>query len=208
MTAIVKSRRARLAVILVSSGVAVGVVTEGGSAAASSTPSPPRTVAATIIPRSPRTLRPGKLVRSGALSRRVFPDARHGFALALVANVSYPAASSDGGRTWRIDGPALHLPALQAPLVVTQTGAAGARTYFAYGGPDGGQSVDVTRDAGAHWYRAFLGEVVMAVVSADHGRLIAFAQTTAGSSTTAVNLVYVSRDRGRHWHYDAQLGAL
>jgi hypothetical protein len=186
----------------------VGVASAGGNAAASRTASPP-TVTATIIRRTPRTLRRGTIVRSGTLSRRVFPDARHGFALALVANVSYPAASVNGGRTWRIDGPALHLPALQAPLVVTQTGAAGSRTYFAYGGPDGGQAVDVTRDGGAHWYRAFLGEVVMAVVSADHGRLVAFAQSTAGaSSSTAVNLVYVSRDGGRHWHYDARFGAL
>ena len=105
-------------------------------------------------------------------------------------------------------GPALHLDAAQAPLVVLQVGAANQRTFFAWGGPGGGQVVDVTRDAGKHWYQAILGDVVMAVVSGPNGQLVAFAQVAATSSgSTAATWVYASKDGGRTWHYNS-VGAL
>jgi hypothetical protein len=101
-----------------------------------------------------------------------------------------------------VNGPPLHLNAAQGPLVVLQVGAASQHAYFAWGGPGGGQSVDVRSDGGKHWWRAILGAVVMAVVASEDGRLIAFAQVPANStSSTAVTSVYVSTDGGRHWHY-------
>jgi hypothetical protein len=122
--------------------------------------------------------------------------------------VTYPAATVSGGRTWRVNGPALHLPAAQAPLVVTQVGAASSRKYFAWGGPEGGQAVDVTSDGGKHWWGAILGDAVLAVVAGQDGRLIAFAQAFAPSSSSrALTWVYISRDGGRHWRYNTQLGA-
>jgi hypothetical protein len=165
----------------------------------------PVAITATPIARTPGSARPGTIVRQRQLSRRVFADARHGFALASLPQAQYPAATTDGGKVWRVDGPALHVNAAQAPLVVLQVGAAGRRTWFAWGGPGGGQVVDTTSDGGRHWWRAILGEVVLAVVASADGRLIAVTQVAgaAGAST----LVYVSKDGGRHWRYDAQLGA-
>lgn len=88
--------------------------------------------------------------------------------------------------------------AAQPPLVVTQIGARGS-TYFAWAGPDsGGDSVDVTPDRGAHWWRAFLGDIGLLVVAAPD-RLIAIVQTSPPSGPTH-NRVYVSTDGGRIWH--------
>jgi hypothetical protein len=165
-------------------------------------------ITATPIARTPGSARTGTIVRQRQLSRRVFADARHGFALASLPQAQYPAATSDGGRVWRIDGPALHLNAAQAPLVVLQVGAAGRRTYFAWGGPGGGQVVDTTSDGGRHWWRAILGEVVLAVVASPDGTLVAVTQVAGATGGAGANtLVYVSKDRGRHWRYDPLLGA-
>jgi hypothetical protein len=176
-------------------------------AATRAAPTPPATVTADLIARVPGTVRPGTVVGSGKLGHRVFVDAKHGFALAALRSGDYPAVTVNGGQTWKVKGPVLHLNAAQAPLVVTQVGAASKKKLFAYGGPGGGQSVDVTPDGGKHWYRALLGDAVMAVVAGPDGRLVAFAQVSSGSGSTALTWVYVSRDGGRTWHYSDTLGA-
>jgi hypothetical protein len=182
---------------------------EAGAAAAARRASVPSPVSASLVTRPSGALPRGRVVPSSALGLRVFPDAKHGFALADRAGAQYPAATHDGGTTWRIDGPPLHVNAAQAPLVVTQVGAANRKTYFAWGGPGGGQSVDVTSDAGLHWYRALLGDQVTAVVTAPGGRLVAFAQTAPASSGGAAGTwVYVSRNGGRSWHLSSSLGGL
>ena len=159
------------------------------------------TVTGSLIKRPPRTLAPGSLVRAGALTgQRVFVDATHGFALASVGQAQYPAATSDGGRTWRTDGPALHLNAAQAPLSVTEIGAAGRRTVFAYGS---GQVIDATSDGGRHWYRALFTGLPMAVVRNARGHLVAFVDGETGASGTSQ---YVSRNGGRIWRLDATVG--
>ena len=125
-----------------------------------------------------------------------------------------PGAVSGRDRQWRQDlahdGPVLHLDAAQAPLVVLEVGAASQRTFFAWGGPDGGQVVDVTSDAGQHWYQAILGDIVMAVVSGpSDGQLVAFAQVATNSSgSKATTWMYLSKDGGRVWHYSSSLGAM
>jgi hypothetical protein len=167
-------------------------------------PTPPRTVTARPIRPRPNTLRKGTRVPATDLfGVRAFPNATHGFALAAVGEAQYPAATVDGGRTWRTDGPALHVSAAQAPLSVVDAGAANQHTFFAFGG---GQVVDVTGDAGKHWWRALLGDAVLAVAPFGN-RLVAVAQDGTGNGLTALTVVYVSRDGGRHWHLDDNLGA-
>ena len=159
------------------------------------------TVTGTLITRPARTLAPGTAVRSNELvGQRVFIDAAHGFALASVGQAQYPAATSNGGRTWRTDGPALHLNAAQAPLAVTQIGAAGRRTVFAYGS---GQVIDATSDGGQHWYRALFNGQPMAVVRNAQGHLVAFVDGETGASGTAQ---YVSKNGGRTWRLDSTVG--
>jgi hypothetical protein len=162
--------------------------------AAASTPKAPKTVKATRIARQSGTLAPGSHVGSGNVAgQRTFTNATRGFALASVGEADYAVATTDGGKTWKTDGPALHLHALQAPLVVSFIGAVNRKTVFAWGG---GQVIDTTNDGGKTWYRALftIGSPV-AVVHDFAGHLLAFVQSS-GSSTVE----YVSKDGGRTWH--------
>jgi hypothetical protein len=175
------------------------------AAHASAAPRPPATVTGTLITRTRGTLAQGSRVRGSDVGRREFLDARHGYALASVGQADYPVLTADGGKTWRTSGPAVHLDAAQAPLAVIDAGAANLHTYFAC---CGAQAVDATGDGGKHWWRAFIGDLVLAVVTRPDGELIAIAQSAGNASgSRAATWVYVSRDGGHHWHYDAQEGA-
>ena len=187
--------------------LALLIALQGPSASAAAVRlSPPSTVSGTLISRPAGALKPGTVVGSSAVGLRIFPSAKDGFALASVADGQYPVTSVDGGISWRIDGPPLHVNAAQAPLVVGQIGATGQKTFFAWGGPgSGGQSVDVTSDGGAHWYRAILGAEVEAVVSRSKGELLAFTQ---GQTDPASIWIYLSKDGGREWHYSSAGGAM
>ncbi len=190
----------RRLLILTAAGAAVLAATS-----AASTPTPPTTVTAHKITRQPGTLEPGSIVSSASLGVRTFVDGKgDGFALASTQQAQYPAATTDGGKTWKTDGPALHVNAAQAPLAIESLSAANTKTVFAYGG---GQSVDVTGDGGKTWWRAFLGDDVPAVIPGSGHRLVAFAQALSGpSGVTSVTWEYVSTDGGRHWHYSTAIG--
>ncbi len=187
------------------SSVAVGGSSVSGPAARAAGSQPPASVVATRLPAdTPPFSRPGTIVSSTDLGVRVLVNARDGFALAttsLGGGTTYPAQTVNAGKTWRIDGPAFHVSAANAPNVVTQVGAASRSTYFAYGGPGGAESVVVTSDGGKRWWRAYLPGVPEAVVYGPVGTsgargLLAFVQ--AGPS---VVWAYLSTDGGRHWSY-------
>ena len=185
-------------VALASSVILIGVSSASQRAAASA---PPATVTATQIPpsRSPTFLKPGKIVSASDLGVRAFINSNDGVALnqgMSLDGVTYPVATVDGGKTWRIDGPELHIPAANAPNVVTQVGAGAPATYFAYGGPGGANSVAVTSDGGKHWYRAYLGGGIVAAVVDSNRELYAF--TGAAGD-------YHSTNGGRVWHYSASV---
>ncbi len=99
----------------------------------------------------------------------------------------------NGGTTWRVNGPVFHIPAADAPQVVTQVGMTNGRTYYAWGGPFGGNVVNVTSDGGKSWYQTFLGGLVLSVVSGGPHKLVAVAESGDGGSMAATWL-YVSRD--------------
>ena len=163
--------------------------------AAASTPKPPKTVKATQITRQSGTLAPGSNVASSKVTgQRTFTTASRGFALASVGQADYAVTTTDGGKTWKTDGPALHLAALQAPLSVSFIGAVNRNIVFAWGG---GQVIDTTNNGGKTWYRALftIGSPV-AVVRDFTGHLLAFVQSS-GSSTVE----YVSKDGGRTWRH-------
>jgi hypothetical protein len=149
---------------------------------------------------------PGTPVASTALfGGRVFANAETGIALANGSNAQYPAITTDGGRTWRIDGPQLHVDAADGPEAVGYVGALNTHTFFAYGS----SVVDVTTDGGRTWWETYLGDLVMAVVPGFFGNhLVAFVQQSVSNSgvNPAVTWQYVSRDGGRHWRYSSALG--
>jgi len=164
-------------------------------------------VAATRIPADkPPFQTAGAIVRSSQLGTRVFIGSENGFALAGVGQAQYPAATVDGGKTWRIDGPHLHVNAANAPNVVNAIGAVGPATYFAYAGPGGGMSVAVTTDGGKDWWRAYLPGVPLAVVyshTSGRGALVALVESGPLVKSGAPQFsAYLSTDGGKHWTYD------
>ena len=152
------------------------------------------------------TLRPGTRVPAREVDARAFAGPRVGFGLAnLTVGETFPARTSDGGVSWRIYGPVLHVPAADGPEAVGATVVAGRSTYVAYGS----SVVDVTADGGRSWWQTDLGELVLAVVAQRH-RLVAVVQQQAsstGQSLRSLTWVYVSSDGGRRWRYDDRLGA-
>ena len=166
---------------------------------------PQKTIRGSRITRTHGTLAAGSTVSSAKLfGLRVFTDAKHGFALADIGSAQYPAATVDGGRTWKTDGPALHVNAAQAPLAVVDIGAAGRKTVFAWGT---GQVIDATRDGGKHWYRAVFQGLPVAVTRNSRGHLVAFVdRSTGGEGSRGVTWQYVSKDGGRSWHYSTTVG--
>jgi hypothetical protein len=182
--------------------VASSAIAMASSAAAA--PSPQKTVKASLLKRRPNTLAPGTSVKSSQLGHRLFVNGNDGFALANTNQAQYPAATTNGGKTWRTDGPALHVNAADAPAVVLNIGAAGRKTIFAYGG---GQALDTTADGGKHWYGALFNGLVMAVVQGASGHLVAFIDgSTSGTSSAGAIWQYVSTNRGRTWNYDTTTG--
>jgi hypothetical protein len=172
---------------------------------AASTLSAARTVTARRLRPRTNAVPRGSVISDAALfGARVFANATDGFALADDGEAQYSAVTSDGGQTWRIDGPQFHVDAADAPEGVGAVGIAGRRTYFAYGS----SVVDVTTDVGRTWWETFLGELVMAVVPGPRHDLIAYVQQSVSNSRVnpAVTWQYVSRDGGRHWRYSSRLG--
>ncbi len=153
-------------------------------------------------------LRPGTVVRPADLGVGVFADARHGFTLASIDYETYPAATIDGGRTWRIDGPGMPIPAAQGPQAASQPGVAGPNTYFAADGLEGTTVVEVTTDAGRHWWQTFLpGGVVF--VGAFDGELTAIIAVPTGDPQSAgVEFWAYHSKSGRRWDYDGALDSM
>jgi hypothetical protein len=170
-------------------------------------PSPPhRLTARRMRPRPGAVPRGTAVEQTDLVTTRVFADASVGFALANVESAQYPARSLDGGRTWRIDGPQVHINAADAPEAVGFVGVADARTFFAYGS----SAVDVTTNGGRTWWETFLGELVVAVGPGPRHGLVAYVQDQLDPNNirTAATWQYVSHDGGRHWTYSQTLGGL
>jgi hypothetical protein len=192
MSLIPSPRRTMVAAVVGAAALASSVALATAVAAA---PSSPKTVKATRITRPPGTLAPGTAVKpKDVVGQRTFTNATRGFALATAGQADYPVATTDGGTTWKTDGPALHVHAAQAPLAVSFIGAVNRKTVFAWGG--GGQVIDATPNGGKTWYRAlFTSGSPVAVVQDPVGHLLAFIQTATGPGTVE----YVSKDGGRTW---------
>src|ERR1700756_1487166 len=107
-------RMAKPAALLSAAGVAAAAAAATTVATgAAATVAAPRTVTATLITRLPGTLKPGTRVNRFTIGIRVFPTPGIGYALASLPEAQYPARTTDGGRTWRTAGPALHVNAAQ-----------------------------------------------------------------------------------------------
>lgn len=192
-------------IVLAASGLSL-LASQVSSSGAATTPAPkpPATITAHPMAKPSRGILPGSIVRSSELGVRTFPSAENGFALATIAGATYPVGTVDGGKTWRVDGPVLHIPAANAPAVVTLSGAGSPDTYFAFPGPGGGQLVDVTADGGRRWWQASFPGQVLSVIDTQR-TLIAFTQIPVTASRTEF-WVYASKDGGQQWKYGTRFG--
>lgn len=163
-----------------------------GGAVALAEIAPPKTVTGSLVPPTLNTPKPGTVVPSSTLGERVFVNNADGFALTATDQAQLPAATTNGGTTWKIVGPALHVDAAQAPLVVSFIGAANVHTLYAYGG---GQAVDVSTNGGKTWYRALFPGLSESVAPNFQGHLVAYEQLQPGSPIEQ----YVSKNGGRSW---------
>lgn len=151
--------------------------------------------------------RPGSAVSASAVfGDRVFLNAREGVALANGDNAQYPVLTADGGRVWRIDGPALHVDAADGAEGVGSIGITGPRTFFAYGS----SVVDVTTNRGRTWWETYLGEDVVAVVPCGRRELCAYVEQSLSNEhlDPAVTWEYVTRDGGRRWRYSTDFAGI
>ena len=146
------------------------------------------------------TLAVGTPVDPSGLGVRTFVSSTHGFALWMDLQHSYPAGTTDGGRTWRIDGPVFHVDAAQGPLAVTEMGAMQPDTAFSWG--PGAPVVYTTSDGGAHWWSAFLGDGALALAGNVTGELTAVVASDYAIDGTYRTEVYQSSDGGHHWTLD------
>lgn len=206
-------RRRRVAVL---AAVPLGIFTVtacGGASKPQTTAlpasvAPTRTVRAGLLRSMPGTqpLRRGTLVRNHFSGTRSFATRQDGFALGNLSGSeggkTYPLATTDGGKTWRIAGPIVNVPAAQAAADVAQSGVVNARTWFMCCGLN--TVVDVTTDAGKHWWAATLPAEVINVFAGNnrHARLIAVVRSYATAVHSSHRLwIYTSVD-GRRWTYD------
>jgi hypothetical protein len=150
-----------------------------------------KTVKGKVFKRS-GSAKPGTKVAGGGL--RILAGATGGWKLVSFQQAEYAAATTDGGKTWRIASPALHINAADAPQSVTQIGARSAKVAYAFGA---GQVTDVTSNGGKTWYQAlFQGTVAAIVPGSASNRLVAY---VAGFTASSPTLQYISTNGGKTW---------
>lgn len=173
-------------------------------ALSSASPATSSAVSVTTIKAQPSTLPLRSRILGGHVqSRRTFFGNSFGVALGHdPSGAVYPVQTGNGGRTWRTDGPALWVPAADAPLTVATVTAATRSLQYAYGG---GQVVDVTKGGGPTWRRAtFPGTVTAVVPGTRRNTLVAYViPGTKGASPRQ----YVTTNGGISWRRSSAIVA-
>jgi hypothetical protein len=175
---------------------------------------PPKTISAYPFRRVAGSgLRPGSAVGAGFTGVRVFVNRLDGFAIAGLPQASdgtYPVATTDGGRTWRTDGPVFHIPAANGGAAVGQAGVAAPQIYFAWCAACN-NLIDITPDAGRHWWAVRLPGQILSLTGTPyiHAGLTAIVEgpTSDPRGRGASLWVYISTN-GRRWTYEYSINAV
>ncbi len=173
----------------------------------------PSRVRASVVSYAPRANEPriGTTVALSEVNNIAFATGRVGYALGGPQGSEFPLKTTDGGRRWFIDGPALFLPVADGASAVSDLAVRSASEAYAYGGSGGGSSIVVTTDAGKRWWRAYLGQAVVAAAQrgSDIWALAAGPQSPPSAvNAVAVMWLYDSTNGGRSWTYRSTLPAL
>jgi len=127
------------------------------------------------------------------------------FGLAVFTSMNeatYPAISTDGGVSWRIDGPEFYAAAAQAANNTSEVGA--LPPYGAYVWGQGGNAVRVTTDEGVQWWVTGFAYGVYGVSKSD-GTIRTVALGPQQNDGTFEAYLYVSADSGHSWRLHGQL---
>lgn len=130
---------------------------------------------------------------------------KFGLATFRTSTQTYPAISTDGGATWKVDGPLFHVDALQGASVVGNSGFLPPRGAYFWG--NGGNIVWITYDEGAHWWKVVFGAGVDEM-SAKNRTLEVVAFGAQVHATELQRFLYISTDSGRTWRARRQLADL
>ena len=133
-------------------------------------------------------------------------DLQFGLATFPSSPQTYPAISTDGGSTWKIDGPLFHVDAAQGAAVVESTGA--LRPAGAYFWGRGGNVIWMTYASDAHWSLIAFGAGVDQLNST-RGTLEAVVFGNQVDHATATQrFLYTSTDSGKTWKLRRRLANL
>jgi hypothetical protein len=124
-------------------------------------------------------------------------DLKFGLATFPASSQTYPVISTDGGRTWKVDGPLFHVDALQGASVITALGRLGSHGAYFWG--RGANVVWVTTDEGAHWWSSGFPDYGVHSVSARRGVLRAISLGQQFKNDKFEGYLYVSANSGQTW---------
>jgi hypothetical protein len=206
-----------LAVALMASGVVLASgqpssAAESGSAASALPTWLHKTVDANayVAPASPfvPSIEPaGTAVPDRDVTASVSDNSKLKFGLATFpsSTQTYPAISTNGGTTWRVDGPLFHVDALQGASVVASSGVLPPHGAYFWG--RGGNLIWITYDEGAHWWKVVLGAGVDDL-SSRNGTFEAVVFGAQVRGTALQRFLYLSTDSGKTWRVRRQLADL
>jgi len=128
-------------------------------------------------------------LKSGELGSPVDGDA---YGLAFVHSQTYPVVTTNGGQSWKVDGPIFYIAAADAPAEVDQIANVLPNTVFAWG--EAGHVV-VSTDGGEQWW------------STNFNSALSVGQSWPGNGLFALvsinpSVTYNSSDGGRTWYLD------
>jgi hypothetical protein len=206
-----------LAVFLMASGVVVtsgepSSAAESGSAASALPTWLHRTVdahayVAPASPFVPSTEPAGATVPGHDVTATVSDNGKLKFGLVTFpsSTQTYPAISTNGGMTWRVDGPLFHVDALQGASVVASSGVLPPHGSYFWG--RAGNLIWTTYDEGAHWWTAAFAAGVDDLSSRNgtFEAVVFGAQVRAGA---VQRFLYVSTNSGKTWKLRRQLADL
>jgi hypothetical protein len=130
---------------------------------------------------------------------------KFGLATFPVSIQTYPIISTNGGTTWKVDGPLFHADALQGASVVVSSGVLPPSGAYFWG--HGGNLIWFTYDEGAHWWNVAFGAGVDEL-SARNGIFEAVVFGAQVHSVALQRFVYVSTDAGKTWTVRRRLADL
>ncbi len=104
---------------------------------------------------------------------------------------TYPAISTNGGTSWKVDGPLFHVDALQGASIVASSGV--LPPHGAYFWARAGNLIWITYDEGGHWWNVVFGAGVDDL-SSRHGTFEAVVFGAQVRATALQRFLYVSSD--------------